>query len=183
MNKLKALMANDALNHWIVVDAIRVPDIEEQIYLHESTSEAFKLYDESPLQEFREQSPVIFQYFGAEGISEQLFNDFAFRTSSVMFSANVEVEPYRIFKHLQSLMVVNIDSKKTLLRFYSSKFWNSSIGKMVQSDIDTLLGPCQYIGWVNEDKELKVYQGKEVDEPNSNDEILNLNSSYFLELI
>ncbi|BDU38193.1 DUF4123 domain-containing protein [Vibrio nigripulchritudo] len=183
MNKLKALLANSALNHWIVVDAIRVPDIEEQIYLHEPDSEAFKLYDESPFQEFRKQSPVIFQYFGAKGLSDQLFNDFAFRTSSVMFSASAEVSPYRILKHLQSLMVVNIDSKKTLLRFYSSKFWNSSLGKMDQSDIDTLLGPSRYVSWVNENKELVIYQGNEVSEPKSNNEILDLNSSYFLELI
>lgn len=138
-------------HHWLVVDAIRMPDIEEQAYKYEPYPELLKLFSGSHFEHLIDISPVVFNFSGSKELIELLKNDFAMRTSSVIFTFDEQKYEEERLKHLQNLLTVTIKNNTTFFRYYSSEFWNNVSSELTIADKNTILGPFNSLIWVDED--------------------------------
>ncbi|NVJ62120.1 MAG: DUF4123 domain-containing protein [Gammaproteobacteria bacterium] len=169
-------------HHWLVVDAIRMPDIEEQAYKHEPYPELLKLFSGSHFEHLIDISPVVFNFSGSKELVELLTNDFAMRTSSVIFTFDEQKNEEERFKHLQNLLTVTIENNITFFRYYSSEFWSNVSSALTITDKSTILGPFNSLTWVDEKLNWqKITKNNDIQDPIKKDAI-TLNSPVFSRL-
>lgn len=149
---MQELQLDKQAKYYMVVDRVRVPDIEEFVYRHEANPDIKFLFKGSPLEHILELSPVMINYSGAVELADAWKNDFAIRSSSVVFAVDKNIDEYEVFAHLQSLLTVQVQGVPKLLRFYSSHLWQSVNNQLVDDDVQSLLGPCQSVYWVTDDR-------------------------------
>ncbi|SJN59956.1 hypothetical protein VR7878_03856 [Vibrio ruber DSM 16370] len=142
-------LQDSSLVHWLVVDSVRVPDITQLVYQYEKNVELYRLFAGTPFDHLIEQSPVAFRYSGVTEIERQLKEDFALRTSSVLFSCDPSVATESVIQHFQALLYVVVAESPILFRYYASPIWNDVAPETTAEDRCTLLGPCQALSWVD----------------------------------
>ncbi|MDW6002370.1 DUF4123 domain-containing protein [Vibrio mangrovi] len=142
-------LPDNSLEHWLVVDSVRVPDIEQLVYQHEKKVELHRLFAGTPFDHLMKQSPVAFRYTGVAEIERQLKEDFALRSSSVLFSCDASVSTESVIQHFQALLYVVVDESPILFRYYASPMWDDVATELSEEDRCTLLGPCQVMSWVD----------------------------------
>ncbi|QMV15837.1 DUF4123 domain-containing protein [Vibrio spartinae] len=142
-------LQDNSLTHWLVVDSVRVPDITQLVYQHEQNVELYRLFANTPFDHLIEQSPVAFRYSGVAEIERQLKEDFALRTSSVLFSCEPSVTTESVIQHFQALLYVVVAESPILFRYYASPMWDEVAPELSAEDRCTLLGPCRVLSWVD----------------------------------
>ena len=120
---LELINDDNTLAHWLVVDAIRVPDVAQQAYKYEPFPELFRLFSNTKFEHLIDISPVVFQFTGTQGITTQLKSDFAFRSSSVIFSFAEQTPINTLKQHLHDLTSILVEGHLVFFRYYSSVFW------------------------------------------------------------
>lgn len=141
--------------YYLVVDRVRVPDIEEFVYQHEPNPNVKRLFLSSPLEHLLEWSPVVINFGGSAKLMSTLRDDFALRSSSVILVADQTVDELLVFSHLQSLLTVLISNTPVLFRFYSSQLWQKVSQHIDDVDLTSLLGPCHSILWISEQRQVE----------------------------
>lgn len=134
---------------WLVVDKVRVPDIEELAYTYLPDLTLVSLFAGTPYEHLNEIGPVAIKYTAVTEFETMLINDFALRTSSVLFSAEQGVEHNRLIEHLQALHYVIKDDSPLFFRYYSSLIWEQSAAHLNRDDINTIVGPFHSMSWIN----------------------------------
>ncbi len=152
------LQLNDSLKHFLIVDAVRAPDIKALAYRHEAEPDLTLLYADSPLEHLAQASPVIVTFTGASPLIAFLEEDFALRSSCIIASFMASNSDDDILTHLRNLMIVKIKNNLTLFRFYSAAFWEQVKNDIQQQDIHTILGPLSQLSWCSDDKSWHTFQ-------------------------
>ncbi len=155
---LETLKLNHLFKHYLIVDAVRVPDIQTLAYQHEPAPDLKLLYAHSPLEHLAEASPVVFTFTGEQSLVALLEDDVVLRSSSVVVSFIPSKDEREILDHLRSLMIVKINNHLTLFRFYSAAFWEQVKNDIQQQDIDTILGPLSQLCWCRDDKSWQSFR-------------------------
>lgn len=181
MSQLTEIFESDEYNHWVVVDKIRVPDIDILAYRYESNPEMIKLFYGSEFHHLVEVSPVVFYFTGSKELTNLIKSDFALKTSTVVFSFMKDVKEEDRLNHLRSLLTVIINGDMRFFRYYSSAFLNRVYKELNDEDKKNILGPFSTLAWVGEDDEWKSLVGDETDKYiNNGNTPLALTSSVLL---
>ncbi|MEF1257100.1 MULTISPECIES: DUF4123 domain-containing protein [unclassified Vibrio] len=153
MLKQKSSLTLDMLlEHWLIVDTVRVPDVAELAYTTEENPELFKLYAGSPFLHLLKISPVVFNFTGSHDLAKKIKDDFALRTSSVVFSYKNGSSLNERINHLHNLMSVVINKEIAFFRYHSSEFWSEVSHHLIPQDIDIILGPFETLSWVDKNQ-------------------------------
>ncbi|MBF9003443.1 DUF4123 domain-containing protein [Vibrio nitrifigilis] len=136
---------------WMVVDKIRVPDIEELAYRYLPDLELTQLFLGTPYEHLNEIGPVAFKYTAVKEFEMLLSKENDIRTSSVLFSVAEEKDQEMLIQHLQALHYVIVDDSPMFFRFYSVPTWDGlTIDQLTENDINTVLGPFDSLSWIGE---------------------------------
>ncbi|NRD72202.1 DUF4123 domain-containing protein [Shewanella sp. VB17] len=138
------------LQHWILVDTLRVPNAMQKAYEHEALPELRKLFQNSQFEYLLDQSPVLFNISANSSLLPILTTSFAWRSSAVIFSVPNSTSIELLTEHLINLMTVNMLDKPMLFRCYNNAVWMQVANKLNAADINSLLGPAVGLSWVNE---------------------------------
>ena len=149
INQQSSIPLDSQLEHWLIVDIVRVPDIMELAYTAEENPELFKLYADSHFLHLLEISPVVFNFTGSRDLAMKIKDDFALRTSSVMFSYKKSSSVTERLNHLHGLISVVINKQTSFFRYHSSEFWSEVSHHLIPQDIDIILGPFETLSWVD----------------------------------
>ena len=177
---LDLIESNDNLVHWLVVDAIRVPDIAEQAYKYEPLPELFLLFNNTSFEHLMDISPVVFQFTGAKAIVEQMHTDFAVRSSSVIFSCDNTISLDVIKQHLHDLITILINGDLIFFRYYSSAFWEKVALSLNAQDIDNILGPFEKLSWIDSKKECQSIMRTDMPSESASTAPFNFTSPIFV---
>ncbi|CAM4013302.1 hypothetical protein VA7868_01376 [Vibrio aerogenes CECT 7868] len=157
MNKaLKKLLTTPGMDHWLVVDTVRVPDIAQLAYQHEENPAMQKLFSGTEYENLIEQSPVAFRFSGTGEIAAQMVDDYALRTSCVLFSCERSLAEETLIEHLQALFDVQIEGAPLFFRYYGSPLWEEIITQLAEKDIRTILGPCCSMSWTDNNQQFRT---------------------------
>ncbi|WGY45798.1 DUF4123 domain-containing protein [Vibrio sp. ABG19] len=161
MSQFTEFFESDEYTHWVVVDKIRVPDIDILAYRYENNPEMIKLFYGSDFHHLVEVSPVVFCFTGSKELTNLIKYDFALKTSTVVFSFKKNTKQEDRLNHLRSLLTVIINGDMRFFRYYSSVFLNSVHKGLNDQDKKNILGPFSSLTWVGEDDEWKSLVGDE----------------------
>ncbi|SHO56041.1 DUF4123 domain-containing protein [Vibrio quintilis] len=153
---LEKLMTTPEMDHWLVVDTVRVPDIAQLAYQCEEAPAMQKLFVGTEHEHLLAQSPVAFRFTGSEEIAIQMVEDYALRTSCVLFSCERSLDEETLMAHLQALHDVYIDSAPLFFRYYGSPLWEEIVHQLTDEDIRTILGPCQSMSWTDSNQQFRT---------------------------
>ncbi|SJL84376.1 DUF4123 domain-containing protein [Vibrio palustris] len=150
---------------WLVVDKVRVPDIEDLAYTYLPDLTLVHLFAGTPYEHLNEVGPVAIKYTAQKDFDSKLVDDSQFHSSCVLFSTNTPVEQEVLIEHLQALHYVVIDDSPLFFRFYSVMMWDSiNSADINEVDIDTILGPFNSLSWIsNSNKKTIFKKGKDKD--------------------
>ncbi|GAB2660107.1 DUF4123 domain-containing protein [Vibrio panuliri] len=138
--------SSGSLNYWLIIDTVRVPDALEVLSQFAPFQNVFRLFATANLQHLIEHSPLVLNLGTDKAVLECLsFEDFD--TSSVVFALDEQCDEEGFLVHLQQLFLAHIDSKPSVLRFYSGSFWQPIYQDLDDDDISTLLGPARAVIW------------------------------------
>ncbi len=138
------------LEHWMLIDATRVPGASQQAYQHEEQPELRKLFQGSNFEYLNDQSPVLFSLVAHSTLIKHWCQSPLWRSSAVVFSLSAGVGIDLLTQHLQNLMRVNIQGKVMLFRCYNNAIWMDVADQLSEADINTLLGPAEGLSWVDD---------------------------------
>nr|WP_241739413.1 DUF4123 domain-containing protein [Vibrio parahaemolyticus] len=136
---------NAALNYWLVVDTIRIPDAIDVLKANIAIQQALPLYAGSDFDYALEQSPFVVNLGADRAAALSCLSLAGFDSSAVIFEIDASCHVDALMFHLQSLLVVFVDKKRIYLRFYTPPFWETFATALVDNDIRTLLGPAHAI--------------------------------------
>ena len=145
---------------WLVVDKVRVPDIEKLAYLYIPNVEVVQLFKGTPFEHLNEIGPVAIKYTAVKEFEDLLLNDFALTTSSVLFTVNDTKDNEELIQHLQALHYVVKNDSPIFFRYYTNSLWDEICDDLNEKDIVTLLGPFTHISWISKNKTVNNIENK-----------------------
>lgn len=168
---------------WLVVDKVRVPDIEELAYTYLPDLTLVSLFAGTPYEHLNEIGPVAIKYTTQQEFENTLISNSQFRSSCVLFSINNPVKQDVLIEHLQALHYVVIDNSPLFFRFYSVMMWESiDDGDINDSDRNKILGPFDSISWISHSITKTIYKKENLIDENLNYPY-ELTSKVFKELV
>lgn len=138
---------------WLVIDKIRVPNILQQLQQQGFDGNITELFAGSAFDYMLAQSPILVPIKQHSALLSWWQSQPIFNSSSVLFSAPVDIDDATLVAHLQQLLIVHIQGRPILLRYYAGEFWQSLAPHISAEDIDVLLGPFTHLYWL--DKQLQ----------------------------
>lgn len=142
--------AERKLEHWAVVDSIRVPEVAQLAYKHELQPELQPLLRGSRFEHLLEQSPALFRVSGDSALLPLWKQAFLWQSSGAIFSVPIGTDLMTLMKHLHNLLTPHIAGKPVFFRYYSNKIWLKVAQELSEQDRNTLLGPAVALSWADD---------------------------------
>ena len=131
---------------WLMLDSIRLPDCKQKIYELQDQPELYQLYQNSPLDAWLDQSPILVKLNGPDRLFTHYTNTTHWRSSAVLITT--ESGKLDFVKHLQSLLyVVNGFDFPTIFRIYSPKVLGRWLSTSTEQEVGEILGPVRSAIW------------------------------------
>ena len=146
---------------WLVVDKVRVPDIEKLAYLYIPNVEVVQLFKGTPFEHLNEIGPVAIKYTAVKEFEALLQTNSDIRTSCVLFSVRDNHEEESLIQHFQALHYVIIDDAPLFFRFYAEPTWEIVESNISDEDVNTILGPFDALSWIDSNLIVKSIKRKE----------------------
>ncbi|PST95996.1 UDP-N-acetylmuramyl peptide synthase [Photobacterium iliopiscarium] len=145
-----------SFNYWLLVDTVRIPDAYTIINKEILIKESVPLFQGCNFEYLLDQSPLLINLGQDKSILDKWKSLPYFDSSSVMFAVNETVDTSTLLSHLHKLLIIQVDGKKMLFRYYTNALWNQIENKeLMLQDIAILLGPAQAWYWINNEQQIQ----------------------------
>ncbi|KJF99852.1 hypothetical protein UB35_20410 [Photobacterium angustum] len=154
-----------SLNYWLLVDTVRIPDAFLIVNNAFSIEQNIALFKGCDFEYLIDQSPLLVNLGQDKSALDKWKAMPYFDSSSVMFAVDASVETNTLLNHLQKLLIIQVDGKKMLFRYYTNVMWEqieSDQCKVSPQDLATLLGPAKALYWTDEEQHIKSIQQENI---------------------